>query len=268
MLSIEKVVLEVSGREAGGVSLSVRGKDLLTSGIRCALSDKKTGQYLSGGGWGQNIVWHMPTKVSDGGDSLRLELAGELAPHLKKEREYLVQLSFEVADEILTRSAAAAWRGDPIADKVAPSIARRLALGAFPALALLLALAVGAGVLIGPPYDVRGLASWKHSKSSPPAAAPAPAAQPESIDDLRAAAEKGDRDAVFRLASYYDPLQPDENAQLGKSPTMAYRWYRRAAELNHGDAAGRLRNLRDWVQQRVDDGDAEMAPLLRLLLKR
>ncbi len=270
MLSIEHVTLKIlPGQEGGKIGISVRGRDIVATGVRCALLDHKQHESLSPKGWSKGVQWQTPLNVSGGGDSIQIELDSALAKHLKRNKSYTAKFSFEVLGETFVRDASAVWLGDPEPRRQGGSETQSRFKIAVAAVGLLAVLAVGGGIYLGSPYDLGFGAAWANLKSA--ILPDGEAARKPSLrgsDELRAAAEGGDPDAAFLLASYYDPSQSVFNEGLSKNPATSYRWYQRAKELHHELADARLRELRIWVQQRVDEGDANLAPLLRLLLQR
>jgi len=77
-------------------------------------------------------------------------------------------------------------------------------------------------------------------------------------------ARQGYPAAARELAAMYDPLtfSPQTSMMDEPFPSQAYKWYKKAAEAGDGEAAERLRALRQWVETAAERGDAEAQRLL------
>lgn len=76
------------------------------------------------------------------------------------------------------------------------------------------------------------------------------------------AAQKGNSEAMLRLARFYDPLDAAPTGTVQKDMQQAYTWYTKAREAGKQEAEKSLHDLKNWVEQRASSGSAEARELL------
>lgn len=79
---------------------------------------------------------------------------------------------------------------------------------------------------------------------------------------LEYAAEKGDAEAMFLTAQFYDPLSALPRGTLRPDVAEAHGWYAKARDRGNPRAAEALAALRAHVEQKAREGDADAARLL------
>jgi len=79
---------------------------------------------------------------------------------------------------------------------------------------------------------------------------------------LEDAASKGNPQAMFELAVFYDPLNTAPTGTIQKDPLMAWQWYSRAAGAGEASAAEKLAALRTWAEEEAAKGSAAARDLL------
>lgn len=77
------------------------------------------------------------------------------------------------------------------------------------------------------------------------------------------AAQKGNAEAMFLLAQYYDPASTLPRGSIQPDVSQAVQWYRQAAQNGIAKADAALKTLRVQVEQKAASGDAEAKRLLQ-----
>ena len=77
------------------------------------------------------------------------------------------------------------------------------------------------------------------------------------------AAEKGNAEAMFLLAQYYDPTSTLPRGSIQTDVSQAVQWYRQAAQNGIAEADAALKALKASLEQKAAAGDAEAKRLLQ-----
>ena len=70
------------------------------------------------------------------------------------------------------------------------------------------------------------------------------------------AAQKGNAEAMFRLAAFYDPADTHPKGSIAADPIQARLWYMKARDNGHAGAQAALTALRAWAEAAAAKGDA------------
>lgn len=70
------------------------------------------------------------------------------------------------------------------------------------------------------------------------------------------AAQKGNAEAMFRLAAFYDPADTHPKGSIAADPIQARLWYMKARDNGHAGAEAALAALRAWAEAAAAKGDA------------
>lgn len=77
------------------------------------------------------------------------------------------------------------------------------------------------------------------------------------------AAQKGNAEAMFLLAQYYDPANTLPRGSIQPDVSQAVQWYRQAAQNGIAEADAALKALKAQLEQKAASGDAEAKRLLQ-----
>ena len=279
MLAVDQIgIAKTLGGNRAVLLVTVHGSDLPPGTVRFALQDQRSGEYLTLSGWRGQLSWLNPISIDGGGDRLELRFDDMLAVNVTEHAPYLARLRFAIQGDEITFDAPVNWALSQSSRSTGRSRARRIALRAA-GLVVVLAASFSLWIwLSGDDGTERSPAPGAESGRNPVPSASLPperrdpsAQQPaqslDSLATLREAAEAGDGAAALSIAVYYDPTRSESVPGLGKNAKFAYRWYREAEKNKQPAVQGYILRLSDWVEARVDEGDADLAPLLMLMRK-